>query len=390
MADTVVLIIDSDETNSLLLTQLLRKMGYMVVSSPNARDGLMRINDFLPGAIICDTALPDMNPRELIQRFQEDRRLALSPVIAVSGRFNADEMEACLKAGFTEYYAKSGTAALALADALPGLIADRAAQAKDDRGLLIVFASAKGGIGTSSLCANIAHTIGVTMQPSTVGLMDLVLPMGSITSITGYEGPCRLGDMVQRMDAGLPLTGLKECMPVPHGWNFHYLPGSPDPEVASRMPLNRLPDIMKAMRGMFNYTVVDIGRMLSPIILPILQEADVLVLVIGADNNSTELSSRLLKFLISKGIRPERIFPILNRAVGLQGLTKSEIEATLGIEVRVTVPYLMDNFTLANNMHVPFISKYPETSASMELKQIAGDISRLAIHYRTTESKTSP
>jgi hypothetical protein len=92
-----------------------------------------------------------------------------------------------------------------------------------------------------------------------------------------------------------------------------------------------------------------------------------------------ELSSRLLKYLLSKGVHQERVYPILNRAVGLQGLTRAQIESTLGIGVRMTVPYLMDNFTLANNLHIPFISKFPEDSASMQLKEIAGDISRLAI-----------
>jgi pilus assembly protein CpaE len=384
MAENVVLIIDSEEASSQFLAQLLRQKGFKVITSTSGKDGLLRANDYLPSAIVLDTALTDITPRELIQRFQGDRRLALAPVIATSARYDAAEMQTLMAAGCVEYYAKSGSAALALVEALPRLVAESDARAnKDDRGVLIVFSSAKGGIGTSSLCANLAHGLAAGLQSSTVSLIDLVLPMGSISSITGYEGPCQPGDLVQRLDANIPLEQLRECFPVPHGWGFHYLPGSPNPEVAAQFPFNRLPDIMDAMRRMFHYVIVDLGRMLSPLVLPVIQAADVIALVVGTDYDSAELSSRLLKYFLSQGIHPERVYPILNRAVGLQGLTKAQIEAALGIEVRMTMPYLIDNFTLANNLHTPFINKFPEDSASMQLKQIASEISRLAIKVRT-------
>ena len=390
MSENIVLIIDPDESSSQLLAQLLRQSGFKVFSSTSGRDGFMRANDYLPTAIILDTALADISPRELIQRFHGDRRLALAPIIAISARYDATEMQALLTAGCVEYYAKSGSAAIALVESLPRLITESIARAKkDDRGVLIVFSSAKGGIGTSSLCANLAHALATELQSSTVGLMDLVMPMGSITSITGYEGPCTISDLVTRLDANLPLEQLRECMPTPHGWGFHYLPGSPDPETAAQFPVNHLPAVMDAMRKMFHYVVVDLGRMLSQRIFPILQEAEVIALVVGTDFDSVELSSRLLKYLLSKGIHPERIYPILNRAVGLQGLTRAQIEATLGIEVHMTVPYLMDNFTLANNLHTPFITKFPADSASMQLKQIASEISRLAIKVRNAGNPVS-
>jgi MinD-like ATPase involved in chromosome partitioning or flagellar assembly/CheY-like chemotaxis protein len=386
MDETVVLIIDPDATSNQLLSQLIRKLGYKVFSSQNGTDGLMKVNDFLPAAIICDTSLPDISSLDLIQRLQRDRRLAYSPVIAVSNRYNAEEMEVCLKSGYSEYFAKSGAAALSLAESLPRLISERAAKAKqDDRGLLIAFLSAKGGVGTSSLCANIAHALGVVLQPATVGLMDMVLPMGSLTSITGYEGPCNLRDMVQRLDGGTSLPDLRDCMPVPQGWSFHYLPGAHDPEVASRLPLDRLPDIMTAMRSLFNYVVVDFGRMLSRKILPIIREADVLALVVGTDFDAVELTTRLLKYLSANGVKAERFYPILNRAVGLQGMTKAQIDSALGIEVRLTIPYLMDSLALANNMHIPYITKYPTETVSVELNQLASDISRLALKSRMGE-----
>jgi len=191
------------------------------------------------------------------------------------------------------------------------------------------------------------------------------------------------------LEAKATLDAMRECMPAPKGWNFSYLPGSPDPEIASKLPVERLPDVMQAMRSMFNYIVVDLGRMLSQIVMPLILDADLLVLVVGTDHDSVGLSSRLLKYLDSKGVNSDHVFPVLNRAVGLQGLTKAEIDETLGIEVRLTVPYLMEKMALSNNLHIPFITKYPDDSATMVIKQGANDISRQAIKNRSKEAQES-
>lgn len=75
----------------------------------------------------------------------------------------------------------------------------------------------------------------------------------------------------------------------------------------------------------------------------------------------------------------EQIFPILNRAVGLEGLSKGEVERMLGLGVRLTVPYAMSNFTLANNQHMPIITKFPSDTFATVLKQAAIEISQMVI-----------
>ena len=139
MSETVVLIIDPDETSTQFLAQLLRQRGFKVLTSTSGRDGFLRASDYPPGVIIIDAAIADVNPRELIKTLQGNRHLSQVPVIAVSARYDAAEMQALMEAGCVEYYAKSGSAALALVEALPRLVAESLARAnKDDRGMLRV------------------------------------------------------------------------------------------------------------------------------------------------------------------------------------------------------------------------------------------------------------
>lgn len=384
MSDIVVLLIDADENSRTLLSQLLRKRGYKVFTSPNGKDGIMRSNDYLPSVIIADTALPDYGAVEFVQHFRRDPRFGLTPIIAISNQNDPDEMERCIKAGYNEYFGKSGMAALGVAESVPRLLSESAnKQKKDDKGLLCVFLSAKGGVGTSSLCANVAQNLAFSMTQSTVGVLDLVLPMGSIASLVGADEKFSVVEASKMNQSELTGEFFRKALTAPPGWGFNLLPGSANPDLASRLSVERIPDIVAGMRQAYNYLVVDFGRTLSRISMPLIQKAEAVALVLGTDLSSVLLTKRTLDYLLSQGVDRNRIYPILNRAVGLQGLSKAEAETKIGMEIRITVPYMTENFTLANNLHVPVATKFPTDTTSMILKQIAAEISQKAIKVHT-------
>jgi hypothetical protein len=72
-----------------------------------------------------------------------------------------------------------------------------------------------------------------------------------------------------------------------------------------------------------------------------------------------------------------RLYPLQNRSVGLEGLSKTELEQMTGIQIRLTMPYMSENFTIANNRHEPIIAKFPDESSSVTLKQAALQIVEL-------------
>ena len=94
------------------------------------------------------------------------------------------------------------------------------------------------------------------------------------------------------------------------------------------------------------------------------------------------LTKKFWSYLSAQGYPAEKMFPILNRAVGLEGVTKAEAEKLLGLEIRLMMPYMMGNFTLANNQNMPVLIKFPNDTASLVLKQAALEMSRQAITHR--------
>jgi len=384
---TKALIIDEDESSRNLLVSLLTKRGYVALFSPNGSDGLQKVHDNAPDIIICDTNLSDLGIPELIDRLGAITLTASIPIIAISGRSDATEMERCLKFGCAEYYGKSGLNLIALVEAIPKIISTARAKGNvhTNDGLLTVFLSAKGGSGTSSLCANIGACLAKNMAPSKVALADMVLPMGSIASIVGYEGAFDIVDIADLPVKDISSDYLKKNLIVQSNWNFYLLPGSPDPDCAGNLNIAQIPAIVNAMVKAFDYTLIDFGRALSKISIPIIKKADVVVVVMGTDLNAVKLTKKLCQFLQTQKIESEHIFLILNRSVGLEGVSKAEAEQIIGMPIRMTVPYMMSNFTLANNQNVPVLVKYPTDTVTMMLNQATVEISSLAIKEHKTK-----
>jgi hypothetical protein len=77
------------------------------------------------------------------------------------------------------------------------------------------------------------------------------------------------------------------------------------------------------------------------------------------------------------------MYAIMNRAIGLEGATKSEAEEMIGLPIKMTMPYMFGNFALANNLNQPITIKYPNDTASMILKDLAADMVKTARRLRS-------
>jgi pilus assembly protein CpaE len=213
-----------------------------------------------------------------------------------------------------------------------------------------------------------------------VAVVDMVLPMGSLSQIMGVDDNdfniVKVSE--QPIDALIPEYFHNKLITPPH-WLIHLLPGSPNPDASNHLLADRIPTAISALKKTYDFTLIDLGRALSRISLPIIHEADLIVLVVGTNLSTVSLTKKAWNYLLEQGIEKDRLFPILNRAVGLEGLTKAEAEKIMGFEIKLTIPYMMGNFALANNQNIPINMKLPNDTVSIVLKQAAIDISKQAI-----------
>lgn len=376
---TSVLVIDADSASRNYLSAMLSRSGYSVLSASLGREGLISAWRDQPAIIILDPALPDLPGLDLVNRLRQDRRTANVILVALSSRENPPEMAALLAAGCSEYMVKSSQTVQNLLELLPRFISGEHNQPKK-QGMLITFISAKGGTGTSSLCANIAMCLATEKADKKVALMDLVLPLGSIAHIVGYSERLNLVSAARLAPDQMTAAYFKDNLPRISGWYFHLLASAPDPESASQLPGDRVGDILKAIQESYDYIFVDLGRSLSRISLPIIQKADGIVLILSTDLATADLTMTVMEYLKAKGVDPLRFFPIQNRAVGLEGLTRSELEKRIGLSIGVTMPFMGDNITVANNRHEPLATRLQNDSSILLLKQAAHQLAELDKH----------
>jgi len=372
-----VLLLDADPRSLNVLSAYLTRRGLQVTASTSGKEGYITALRDHPQAIVFDPSLPDLPGVELTRRLRADRRSAKTLLVALASRPDTELMTALASAGCNEFIVKSAQALEQLSQLLQPT---KLPQAEDPPagGLLVVFLSAKGGVGASSLCANIAQNIANLKRDLKVAVMDMVLPIGSIASIVGYQDEFGLEQAAAQPAETLTSDFLRKQMPWLETWRFSLLAGSPDPEAASRLDAGRIPALILAARQSYDITLVDLGRSLSRISLPVILGADVVALILSAESSAVTLSRKVWEHLQAKGLKHQRIYPILNRVVGLEGMSKSEAENLLGLQIRATVPYMMGNFTLANQQHQPVLQRFPNDTAALMVNQISREIIELA------------
>jgi len=378
-----VLILDENIASRNFLANMFLEKQFRVTVAASGKEALIDAWRDGPDLILFDPVLSDLKIEDFIQKLRNDPRTLQTSLVALSSDPSPALKEACRNAGVYEYLAKSAQAIPALEETLTRLFGTEKPTETVNRdvekvGLLITFLSAKGGTGTSSLCANLAMNIKLAQPEARIVVADLVLPIGSIAPIVGYEGELNLATVADLPSVQTSVEYLHKNLPQPELWHFQLLPGSPDPQHGNILKGDRINEIVETLRSAYDFIILDIGRSLSRISLPLIQKADLITLIVSTDQSTIKLTKTVWDYLQTQGIDNQNIYVILNRALGLEGLTKMEAEETLGLTIKTTIPYMGGNFALANNLHQPITTKYPTDTASIILKETAENMVKLA------------
>lgn len=383
MSDESILIVDADNASLNYLIRIVQEQRYFAMGTGSGKEGLIAAWRDRPDLIIFDPTLQDISPEEFLLKLRRDLRSNTIPILALSRSADPGMKEACLQAGCNEYIVKSGAVVASLPETIARLLGQKQETIKDG-GYLIVFLSAKGGTGTSSLCANYGMAIHNNKPESNVVVVDLVLPIGSIAPIVGYEGEMDLVSVTELSSAETTGEYFRRNLPSIELWQFQLLAGAPDPDRANDLQVARIPEIIQTLQKTYDYVVIDLGRSLSRISLPIIQKADLVVLIMSTDQSTITLTKKILDYLHAQGLESHNIYAILNRAVGLEGLTKTEAEKIIDLPIKTALPYMGGNFALANNLNQPIIVKYPEDTAALVFKDTANGMINTATNLRNT------
>jgi len=88
---------------------------------------------------------------------------------------------------------------------------DQAGLSALSTGRMITFFSAKGGNGTSTLCVNLANMLAQQIASKTMLVVDMALPMGSLSLITGVHRDSSIVKLMAEAQSFDPVSLAPYC-----------------------------------------------------------------------------------------------------------------------------------------------------------------------------------
>lgn len=367
-----ILIVDRDPTTVTWLKSKLMAEGYAVDTANRGDVALQKISQEAPDLVVLDPALPDGDGLDIIRRIREDPQLADRGAIILSRGTEPDDIMAGLNAGADHFIRKRpGADTELLAKVRARLAQPKKGASAGDRGRIFSFCSAKGGAGTTSVCINTAYALAKLEPRADILVVDLVFPMGSVWPSLGYESRKTIVKLAQEHGDKPDRILTEKYVSQLLKWGFRVMLGANDPQEAGSLDVSRIVPIFETLKTMYDYVLVDFGRTLSRISLPIMENSSAIVIIVTPDVSTVKASKVMVEFLEAHNVDRNRLILINNRTVGRIWTTTEDIERELKLALAGTIPYVVEYMTMAINASVPFMEKFPDHAAGIAFTDLA-------------------
>ncbi|HEY8135948.1 MAG TPA: AAA family ATPase [Candidatus Limnocylindrales bacterium] len=236
-------------------------------------------------------------------------------------------------------------------------------------GRVIVFASAKGGSGTTTLAVNTALVLA-EMAPGNVAIADLDMFHGQVSTHLDIYGRASTATLAREDLATQTPEMITEAGRLhPSGLMVYGGPYRPDD--ADDLTAGQLTSLVATLRGMYATVVVDGGSTLESRQMAVLHAADRLALVVTPDIPALRLLHAALEVLSEMGNAADRTTFVVNDIYPKSSISADQIEEHLSIRVGLTVPYDNENFLRAINEGQPIVTLSRRTHAAAAIRKLS-------------------
>ena len=242
------------------------------------------------------------------------------PLIVVAEHGDSSTMRLAMRAGARDFL--SGRIDL-------GEIVEKSREAGHE---LTIFVNAKGGSGATFTACSVAHILKSVSDKSTA-MLSLDFQFGGLSQYFDTKikhGLLEVLDSVETLDR----VALDAYM-TQHESGLRLLVSKPENKVQCHADrAGQLEMLIDKMLRCYEHVIVDMPRRVDPYVLPVLERASRIVLVLQQTLGHLHDATRMLELFRNCGVPPERVLVVANRYHKNNPISLDDIKRTLkGTEV---------------------------------------------------------
>ncbi len=390
MADKIrVLIVDDVAETRENVRKLLQFEADIEVAGA-ARSGKEAVQltlDLKPDVVLMDINMPDMDGITATETIRQRDQVTQIVILSVQGDPNymrramlagardfltkppmADELiSAVRRAGQMAQVERSKTAQAAVASAA---VAHQMGGGLSNGKVIMVY-SPKGGVGTTTVAVNLA--VALNNAETNVALVDAKLQYGDVAIFLNEQGKNTILDLAPRADE-LDAEVVESVMIKHAASGLHILAAPTRPEQAEQVTAEQFSKLIKRLRQLYAYIVLDTSSALNDITLAALDACDVVVLLVTQDIPAIKNVRTFLDLLNSIGVKRERVCFIMNKYDKRIAITPEKVGENLKQPMAGAIPLDERVVIPAGNRGVPFMLDNKTQPSARAVFELAGSL----------------
>lgn len=378
MPASSILLIENDLASGDVISSTLIKLGYAVTGFIDPDEAFAHVAEHQ--LVILDVIV---GPRTAIDVCRELRTLPVMssiPVLCIGQTDEVEERILFLEAGADDVMARPFDArelearveALLLRyqrskDLSPSVGGDGTLVPKRRR-TVAVF-SPKGGVGTTTIAANVA-LIQAEGKPDKVVLVDLDLQFGQAASHINLEVKHTLAELV-REESALREPALLRTYAMRHDSGLHVIAAPRTPDAAEHIEPAHIELILQTALEWYEEVVIDAGSVLDERTLVVFEHADAVILPVYPEVAALRSMRALLDHLNETGSLASKSTFVLNNMFARGTLKLRDVETALDTKIALELPYDPILYLKAVNEGVPLVKGAPRSAPAEQLRLLA-------------------
>ena len=235
--------------------------------------------------------------------------------------------------------------------------------------MMISLFSPKGGVGRTTIAYNLAVALGVKHR---VCLIDGSLQFSDLRGL--LRVPANAPSIVN-----LPTDRIREADVADVAWKdpsgIDIVLAPPRVEMAEMVTVRDVEKALSIIRQLYEFVVIDTRAGLGDDVLVFLDASDLIMQVLTYDSMAIRNLVMAREAFDAIGYPPSKLTTVVNRSDSTGGLSKADVEATLGSSIDFEIVSDGRLVVAANNEGVPFVTGSPDAPISQGIRLLAESLS---------------